>query len=237
MEQQEVNSERPLLMAWQHQWGSNTNNEEGITTPAWQIAENVEHAKNMPNGLAASVQQVRTKNRDGTVALQLPKRPKVSGFLKKPAMVKVVTPKKVEAPSTMQIKATRTSGPKKASDPYGCRHFGINEIEQYSMDKATVKVYLKHGLYLHGKMCSDCKLSTEKISAPLNSMLPVLYYCEEGSKALFCCPTKSAVAKAELDCDFVLCVRCFEQRKSVFSDKGGNTKRDRKGAGFIMESL
>ena len=142
------------------------------------------------------------------------------------------TPRKKKAPAKIVSQGKRKVP--EASDGHGCKHHGL--LELLALPKGYLKVYVREGEWLHKKPCKDCaqkESGCPDLVLDISSLLKVKgkgdvgYYCNCGPTGHKMKLDEDPVYKQQYDCDMVLCLPCYDDRKLKMGDRG-TTKRLRR---------
>ena len=149
------------------------------------------------------------------------------------AITKEKAPRKKKPPAKIVSQGKRKVP--EASDGHGCKHHGL--LELLALPKGYLKVYVREGEWLHNKPCKDCaqkESGCPDLVLDISSLLKVKgkgdvigYYCNCGPTGHKMKGDEDPVYKQQYDCDMVLCLPCYDERKLRMGD-GGTAKRLRR---------
>ena len=176
--------------------------------------------------------------RQGAWELAMKKKCKVSKA-NPPPKSKPKKPKGAPGP-----KVTKEAQPKKGerkvpapSDVHGCCHSGL--LELLPLERKHLQTYVKEGGWLCGTPCHDCASAESGGDKRVLKMSDLLEEKGRGELGVCCncgpvahnmIEEEEPVRKQQWACNMVLCMDCFNRRKTGMGADSGGGRRTRKPA-------
>lgn len=119
-----------------------------------------------------------------------------------------------------------------ASDKHGCDHSGL--LELLALERKYLQTFVKMGGWLYQTPCHDCaknEAGGDKRVLEVSSLLLLKgkqelgVYCNCGPVGHKMVQEDEPVRKQQWACNMVLCMDCFNRRKTGMGDTGGKRTR------------
>jgi hypothetical protein len=125
-----------------------------------------------------------------------------------------------------------------ATDKHGCEHSGL--LELLALERKYLQTFVKMGGWLYQTPCHDCAKNEDggdervlEVSSllTLKGKQELGVYCNCGPVGHKMVQEDEPVRKQQWACNMVLCMDCFNRRKTEMGDTGGKrTRREKTGA-------